>query len=638
MSVDLLPLDMDIVLSNAGLGAYHKEGVKELLRKTLPENILSQKGSCFEVQEGVATLLHQSLPLVKWIINEESHSLSAILLCTYRLGAASFFYHMLSRWLVPYKQIPIEVFFTADFSLPQIDHNSLTIAEISIRAKDRLEWEEIKKSMQSLDTEIRLGVLSSYHANRILESKGFAVDKKTTMIQEKIGSLIRSRDFDKSIFSQMQRFLVNCKEEFKAVRDYHHISRIISIFHLIRKMLLQKIEVLPKERHLIVKFLKSKIQEGKRSVLGISIGLNFLQEHEVLEEAHLMRVIRQYLPQAKEVEHSFFIDQVAGSSIQTLYIEIEKDGEFSNEDIQILRSTLPGCLKESIQSLTHPLFMPRNEEEILRSIMTLSSQLRYVKDLPQVIIRFDEQKGGDITFTVVLLRILHSKSTKIKELLDNLPEGWQSSIETTKKIGVLRRKYTKEANVVRFSMPAKPYLRLDHSVDLYKARKAILTHLMQHLGEVRDYNGGIIHKETELLQQLKASMGEMSRRYDLLIEKFFYSVVPAQKRCILPMDLLQNAFHLFLQTIQKGQSLKEEKTELLCKEEKNYAFAFFWSKNKVVHKKIIDEIKAFDLPSHESVMLRSEYAELPIFGLILLSEDKVLQKRLLDQLEKSFSF
>ena len=77
--------------------------------------------------------------------------------------------------------------------------------------------EEARSNLHSVETEIRLGVVSNYHARRILEFKGLSTDGKTAMIQEKIGSLIQShsKDFDQGIFSQMQHFFVTCREDFK---------------------------------------------------------------------------------------------------------------------------------------------------------------------------------------------------------------------------------------------------------------------------------------------------------------------------------------------------------------------------------------------------------------------------------------
>ena len=84
--------------------------------------------------------------------------------------------------------------------------------------------------------------------------------------------------------------------------------------------------------------------------------------------------------------------------------------------------------------------MPRNEEEVMRNILILSEQLKLVRDLPQIIVSFDEQTDKYVSFTVILLRILKSnppnKTTVYKE--ENTAHLYfrksKSSRDVTKKI------------------------------------------------------------------------------------------------------------------------------------------------------------------------------------------------------------
>ena len=333
-----------------------------------------------------------------------------------------------------------------------------------------------RRNLKQIETEIRLGVISHYHARRIMEFKGLSNDGKTAMIQEKIGSLIqnRSKDFDRGIFSQMQHFLVNCREEFKRMRDYHHISRIISNLYSLRKFLQQNIDVLPNQRHMILKFLKTRLavpdsQDASRPVLGILAGLNFLTDHEIFEKRHLLAALSQFIPDIQEVEGSFFVDRPQGCLIQTNYLEIEKKNgsDFSHEEIQTLRERLPDHLKEHVEQLTHPIFMPRNEEEVLRNIMALSRQLRFVTDMPQTIISFDEQKGNELCFTVILARVTGPKYCSLSELFarseDDLfsrqDQRFKIDFDRVRRLGTLGRKHAKEAAVFRAYVGNEAFLQ-----------------------------------------------------------------------------------------------------------------------------------------------------------------------------------
>ena len=216
---------------------YYRDGAQDLIRRLVPSELLNEKGVRLPVERA---RFADMLPLISWSdLSKAPCTLSVLLLCKYRLNACQFFCDMVSRWLLPQKRVNIELFFASDVRLPHLSEDLLSVAEIVIYLKSAQDVEEVRRNLQTIETEIRLGVVSNYHARRILEFKGLSSDGKTAMIQEKIGSLIQShsKDFDRGIFTQMQQFLVTCQEDFKNERDYHHISRIISNLYSLRKLL-----------------------------------------------------------------------------------------------------------------------------------------------------------------------------------------------------------------------------------------------------------------------------------------------------------------------------------------------------------------------------------------------------------------
>lgn len=537
---------------------YYRDGAQDLIRRLVPADLLEEgKGPLLPLQR---VRFADMLPLVSWSeLTKAPCALSVLMLCKYRLNACNFFYDMVSRWLLPQKRVNVDLFFASDVRLPHLSEDLLSVAEIVVHLKSAQDVEEVKRNIHAIETEIRLGVVSNYHARRILEFKGLSADGKTAMIQEKIGSLIQShsKDFDQGIFSQMQHFLVCVREDFKNWRDYHHISRIISNLHSLRKFIKQNAEAHPNKRHLIFKFLKAKLTppgQRERAVLGVLAGLNFLQEHEVFETHHLMSAIQKNLPSVQLVDGSPFVDK-GEKTLQTLYLEIEKrdHSDFTLEEIQLLKISLPDQVKGCVELLTHPIFMPRNEEEVLRNIMALSRQLRFVGDLPQIIISFDEQKGLDLCFTVILVRVIGENEPSLQQLFTSKNAQLQYIADRVRRVGHLRRKYVKEATVFRTVIPSKDFLRADHSVDLYKAREFVLAEVSRALGEVRDYNGGMIYKLTESLNALKSAMGKSAD--PILLEKFFYAIVPIEMRTSLETEPLKQFFLTLLQAI-KTESLQ----------------------------------------------------------------------------------
>ena len=82
------------------------------------------------------------------------------------------------------------------------------------------------------------------------------------------------------------------------------------------------------------------------------------------------------------------------------------------------------------------------------------------------------------------------------------------------------------------------------------------------MGPVRDYNGGMIYKLQESITALKSSLGKSADA--ILIEKFFYSIVPIEMRSSLDTDTLKTMFLLLNQSI-KGDTLqcKQEESRIL---------------------------------------------------------------------------
>ncbi len=599
---------------------YYRDGAQDLIRRLVPPDLLEDGGKSLPSQRA---RFADMLPLICWSdLSRAPCALSVLLLCKYRLNACNFFYDMVSRWLLSQKRVNVELFFASDVRLPHLSDDLLSVAEIVVHLKSAQDVEEVRRNLHAIETEIRLGVVSNYHARRILEFKGLSADGKTAMIQEKIGSLIQShsKDFDQGIFSQMQHFLVCVREDFKNHRDYHHISRIISNLHSLRKFIQQNVQVYPNKRHVIFKFLKAKLTvvREEKHVLGILAGLNFLREHEVFETSHLISAIQKNLPAIRLVEGSAFVDK-GESTLQTIYLEIEKPdcSEFTLEEVQLLKISLPDQIKGHIEQLAHPIFMPRNEEEVLRNIMSLSRQLRYVGDMPQIIITFDEQKGDDLCFTVILVRVISENEPCLQDLFNAKQSKLKYIPDRVRRVGHLRRRYVKEATVFRTAIESDSFMRADRSVDLYKARQFILAEVSRIVGDVRDYNGGMIYKLNESLNALKASLGKSVD--PILLEKFFYAIVPIEMRSSLETEPLKQFFLTLMQAIKTDSPQR--------KQDANRVYVVTPRKNKQVEISIpVQKLVSFSLEIHET----------PYVGYMVLSDVKEEQQHFLDIVERAF--
>ncbi len=567
----------------------------------------------------------KELPVLQWVEHHESSGhLSISLVCRHRVNAVKFFYEMITRWLLPGRRLLMPTFFAADFKLPEWSNELFTFCEIAISLEHLSQWDMVRQTLPVLESEIRLGLVSVYHAHRMLEIKGLSGDEKTTLIQERLLSFLKRRpeDFDDEIFRLMQHFLVMCGAEFKSAREYRQMSRIVYVFYLFQRKIALQIDEDPQERHVYLKFSKVTLQLpfGSKRSLGVIMGINFLNENEVFEKRHLMEGLKLYLPEVCEVEGSYLTHPVNESGIQLLYLEVEKGGggEFSMDEIRRLKEQLPQDLKAGVEKLTRPLFMPRNEEEVMRNIITLSQQLKFPKDLPQVIISFEGQADEELSFTIILLRLLNpaEQLISIEEMFQKNETILRFCVDRIKSVGMLRKKYSKEATVFRVKLSTMSFLRGDHSVDLLKARLFVRTELQRIVGEVRDFNGGMIAKQEEQLIALKSLCSGLGKKEEALLENYFHSIYPIEMRSFVSPDRLKTLFYMLLDAV-------DNKREAICilKEDVKAVYLLNFDGLPEFKEKIAEGAASLRIPASQLVRMSLQVFDFVYEGVIFQSED-----------------
>ncbi len=566
-------------------------------------------------------------------------TISFFLVCSHGLNAFKFFFEMLSHWLVPGKKLNATLINCLDFELPGKRGEVYSLSEIMIRVENKEELLEMQQNLSIFESEIRLGITSSYFASKILEVKGLSADEKTALVQEHIASLVRRlpRYFGNDVFAEMQHLMVTSLDAFKEAREFRHLSKIITAHYLFRTALQAEIRRNPATRHVKVKVFRASVRKGEvfTHALGVAVGLNFLDTREVFEERHLLKAIQSSLPNVKSLPGSFFMSQREGKQVLALYMEIEKVSgyEFTGEEIESLRASLSGNLKDSIGLLMPPVFMPRNEEEIMRNILVLSQQLKYVTDIPQVVISFDEQTKKRLNFTVILLRVLKGEEPSIQDLFLASETSMKYHHDRLKVVGYLRKKYPKEATVFRVGVPTEAFLRQDYSIDLYKARQFVVTELGSIVGEIRDFNGGMITKQNELLTAVREQLVDTGRFNELLLENFFYSLTPVVMRNVLEPSAFKELFLMLLRALEK-RSFGGRKTHLEVVESRSYLYLLISSESLEIREELLPLVTKFNLSTSE---LASAYVNVygrANFGFIIRSDNMEKRQGIQKRLEK----
>lgn len=586
--------------------------IRRTLKKILPHDFFLSSHPEQRFPWIYCTPIHQTPTIVSFYFVMKS-----------RPNAFKFFYEMISHWLVPGTRLNVILVYNVDFRMPEISSDYFNLCEVMISVEDPKQLDQIQKNYPIIESEIAIGLRSAYYAQRILEIKGLSVDEKTSFIQEQIAYLSERfpATFDQTLFTELQHTLMITPDEFKAARESRHLSRLISIHYLFRKELRALVKNNPLQRYQKVKLFHAKI--GSKPVIAILVGLNFLRDKELFDQRHLLKAILSYIPGVKAVEHSYLYNRRGSEPIATLYLEIEKiNGEsFTSQEFQQLRNDLPKDLNHHVEDLLPPVFMPRNEEEIMRHILSLSNQLKLAGDLPQLIISYDNQTHNNLYFTVILVRILHKDHRSVKEIFDQGNTFIEYIHDRSRKLGFIRKKYAKDATVFRVKFPKDNFIRIDHSIDLSRARHAIVSEITRLIGPVRDYNGGMITKQTELLSALKSLLKQENIRYtDWMIENFFYSLSPPMMRAVLDPKSLKILYVLMLAALsQKEGSGGEGTIKVITRDDSIYVL--ITTPNGNLRDDLQKVIQMMSIPNLSFVSTYVKIQEIHCLGYIFHSSD-----------------
>lgn len=572
------------------------------IQNMLPFEVLNglRQAENFQQAHVCCLKLNETLPLVTWELPKQFPSTASIsFLChaAFTHGAGRHISDTLSRWLVPGKFLGISFANSFTFQFTSYPRTDYFFHQVLVEIENEKDFLIIKNNIQEATTQLRLNILAVRHARNVMSLKKLSSDQKLAFIQDHFSSVFdrpskefdhdifeqiqhvliklhaedklmqlkekfapylehRTKIFDRDLFNEIQHFLLLFRDKFTAIRDLRHIGKLISLQYLFRKALQRQIGLSPDKRHLSLKLLKMKLHfpTGKKTALGILVGINVLNENELFEEKHIFEAICHCIPSVQKIKDSYIADQRGHDKVRLLYLEVEKKGEipFTLEETKILTKKLPKEIKAHIENVTHPIFMPRNEEEIMRNIVILSQELKYTKDIPQVIISFNAQLQHELSFTVVLLRILKPTDLPLKELFRQQKSYLKLHDHEAKCVGRLRNKYSKEANVFHVKLDKKSFIRKDYSLDLFKARQIVSAELGRILGEMRDFNGGILSKQHEVFQELRKLLGPTHEINDFLLENFFYSLTPSLQQSMLLPSSLKTLFLILLEALESS--------------------------------------------------------------------------------------
>lgn len=310
----------------------------------------------------------------------------------------------------------------------------------------------------------------------------------------------------------------------------------------------------PREGSFVFRFLPTHIFTNfcEKKILSLIVKSRRLKKYDCLEDDHLLRIIQEQIPNVRIVPSSSYNLYNQKNSSPILYFQIEKTSyeSFSTSEILRLKQNFGMYLPGSIERRLPSIFSARNEEEIFKNVVTLAKEITTPKDLPQVIISQENSDESAVNFIVLVVRIQKKRQSFFSQSLQamNLPLKYRIIREQT--VRFFENTYPIIASIISVSIPiSSEILRRNQAIDFYTSRKIVSQFLSNVLGEFRDYNGGMIIKQQELLFAFKTHVAHLSDLSGAMVEDFFYSLNPIESQATLSLEELIFVYSCFLQTI-----------------------------------------------------------------------------------------
>lgn len=550
--LQLIPHHKHLIRSN--VPEEHFEKMSAVLQKIVPEELY------FEDVNDFNHWMKDSLPLVKWDeFSPSKHAMTISLLClkSSHVSLDTLFLELLKQRLLPGREVSILAFNHMYFHHNHLSDQVFFICEATILLDSPQEWHLGVENLPNLAQEIKAALKLPNRAISIPTKKTLSVPKKAAIVQNKLIRLLQKfpHDIDESIFEDIDRFFVLASKEFLHHRNANHITRLIASIYIFRKRIFRSITHGADPYHFELRLIPTGLAFPfcTKPVLGCVIGIGQLKEREILEERHILFAIQKIFPSVDYGKGSCYYYEQKEEKIKCFYLELEKQDNtpFTLEEREKLVRELKGQLTRCIEKLVPSVFMVRNEEEVLRNILMLRKEISSVNDLPQIMISLDHQTKTDIVFTVLWVMVRKFGTLSLRDTIQTRFKQYPLICERAQVVGFLRKKHPIEAYVLQLSIPRDPsFLRSDLSLNFYLAREKAVSILNDIFGSFRDYNGGIIFKQSEMLSQLKKEFESQQKAHLELIDNFFYSISPIEKQATLPYASLKILLDFFFRGIR----------------------------------------------------------------------------------------
>lgn len=501
-------------------------------------------------------LVLSQIPLVDWVVSEKvPGSVALTLLCMEApsSGVNNFFYELVNRNLRPEHRVSILSARCLTFSFAERPDQVFYFGEMLGAVGKESERREMILQIPHVTRDLKRGAVNPRLADQILEERGLTPDQKMAFAKRRALRFFERFDIPylEEVTAEQGWWMMHAPRGSLKGRSLGHLTFLLSSLVLLHQYVRREGYLYPEQRavRVAVRPVHLRYPFGTKEAVAIVVAVQASRQFERIEEGHLLGAAARVVEGIRGVEGSFFSYE-RGEGVRLLYIEVEggKVKRLTAEQIGKLKRELGGELKEHVQKLTPSLFTQRNEDELLHSLLSLAKELRYVGDPPQVAITYQGMSKKTLTFSVVCVHLEKEGGVPLQELFRRFPATWRCVLEQERALGRLRKRYPKVGAVFSVTLSKSLFLRKDRAVDLQRARSHIVEGLAAVCGPIRDYNGGLMVKQSEVLSTTKALLGEGARRREDLLEALFYALSPTVMQSYLSPEIMKVLF-LFLDEV-----------------------------------------------------------------------------------------
>ncbi len=441
------------------------------------------------------------------------------------------------------------------------------------------------------------------------------------------------RYVDSAILKDRDRLFSYYDTDFIQKRSPTYLLRLLLSQHIQRKKLLGSYTLSNKYRSLEFRVLPGKVQYpfGSKRVIGILVQISLSDRYELFDEEIFQRSVHRLLPHLHMVKGTLFKFQGNNDAIKTWYAEFEKTGSqsFTLSEISLLKESLGQELFEKTERLVPSVFKVRNQEEVLRNILTLSQEIERHSDLPQVMISFETQNSDEAVFTVISVRAEDQLTVSLESLIQNENSSCRWILERKQLVRYIENHKPIIAYLFRVLLvPDTHLLRSDGSLNFFAARQKIASTLKLNIGEYRDFNGGILIKQEEALLGLRSAFPLLPSEQ---IENVFYSITPIEMQTILPSSTLQAIIDLTSQISLLAMNDPHD-YHLVSSSKPPYIIVLLRVPNGPLHDKAKEHLQLIEFPEEIQASFSLTTKNSYVFGYLISTSNKKFAERFIDSL------